>query len=86
MFLPSQTLIMMVTYSMGRDEKNFDRPNDFVPERWFRGRESVEDREAAINSHYATIPFAFGPRCCVGRRKITFRSMKSFKRFCCFVL
>ena len=61
----------MGTYTMGRDEKNFDKPEQFLPERWMRDRgaeEAAGGRPANHrDAHYATIPFAFGPRCCVGK-------------------
>ncbi|XP_055348630.1 1,25-dihydroxyvitamin D(3) 24-hydroxylase, mitochondrial-like [Paramacrobiotus metropolitanus] len=66
--IPANTLIMMGTYSMGRDEKNFERASEFIPERWFRDRSDPDDRENNLVANYATMPFAFGPRCCVGRR------------------
>ncbi|OQV21685.1 Sterol 26-hydroxylase, mitochondrial [Hypsibius exemplaris] len=65
--IPANTLIMMGAYSMGRDEKTFEEPNKFIPERWLRARETMHPDERR-DAHYAAIPFAFGPRCCVGRR------------------
>ncbi|GAV03877.1 hypothetical protein RvY_14246 [Ramazzottius varieornatus] len=36
--VPANTLIMMPTYSMGRDEKTFAQADKFLPERWLRKR------------------------------------------------
>ncbi|GLH07255.1 Probable cytochrome P450 301a1, mitochondrial [Gryllus bimaculatus] len=61
--VPKGTDVMMCHMVMSRDEKNFARPMEFVPERWVRG-----SPEAHTASPFATMPFGFGPRMCIGRR------------------
>lgn len=52
-------------YSCGRDEENFPRAQEFLPERWLRNDKGGFN--AVINPN-ATIPFAMGARSCVGRK------------------
>jgi cytochrome P450 len=42
-----------------RDERFFERPNDFVPERW-------EEGAMLALPKYAYFPFGGGPRVCIG--------------------
>lgn len=46
---------------MCRDPKEFEKPDEFIPERWLRN----EIREF---SPFTSLPFGFGARSCVGRR------------------
>ncbi|XP_053401018.1 cytochrome P450 27C1-like [Mercenaria mercenaria] len=59
--IPKNTIVMLNTFTMCRDPKEFDRPDEFVPERWLRN----EVREF---SPFTSLPFGFGARSCVGRR------------------
>ena len=52
---------MLNTFTMCRDPKEFDKPDEFIPERWLRN----EVREF---SPFTSLPFGFGARSCVGRR------------------
>ena len=47
---------------MGRDEKIFARPLEFIPERWGK------DRPLGQIHPFAWLPFNFGRRMCIGRR------------------
>ncbi|XP_066450106.1 25-hydroxyvitamin D-1 alpha hydroxylase, mitochondrial [Eleutherodactylus coqui] len=58
--IPKKTLITLCHYATSRDEKYFSNPNEFKPERWLKKDES--------HHPYASIPFGFGKRSCVGRR------------------
>ncbi|XP_063300848.1 25-hydroxyvitamin D-1 alpha hydroxylase, mitochondrial [Pelobates fuscus] len=58
--IPKKTLITLCHYATSRDEKVFKDPNEFHPERWLKKDES--------HHPYASIPFGFGKRSCIGRR------------------
>lgn len=50
-------------YAASRSEKNFTRPDDFVPERWLENppAEFANDNRAVVQ------PFHVGPRACLGK-------------------
>uniref|UniRef100_A0A670YKF6 Cytochrome P450 family 27 subfamily B member 1 n=1 Tax=Pseudonaja textilis TaxID=8673 RepID=A0A670YKF6_PSETE len=54
------TLITLCHYATSRDETYFSDPNSFQPERWLH--------KNASHHPYASIPFGFGKRSCIGRR------------------
>jgi len=56
-----QTIVLLNTYTMCRDPKEFNRPDEFIPERWLR--DEVRDF-----SPFTSLPFGFGARSCAGRR------------------
>ncbi|KAK3726931.1 hypothetical protein QZH41_004224 [Actinostola sp. cb2023] len=63
--IPKGTQVQFLNYYMGRNESNFKEANEFIPERWLRtGKREVADSDQA----FASIPFGFGTRMCVGRR------------------
>ncbi|XP_048582527.1 sterol 26-hydroxylase, mitochondrial [Nematostella vectensis] len=63
--IPAHTNFNILFYYMGRDESNFKDPLQFKPERWLRD----ESHSTAEAMHaFASIPFGFGTRMCVGRR------------------
>ena len=45
------------------EEKNFEKPELFNPERWIRGCPGQHTAHP-----FAAIPFGHGPRSCIGRR------------------
>lgn len=57
-----QTSVMVSLWNIGRDEKIFHRPLDFMPERW---QSDMQPREQKL---YRSLPFGHGRRMCVGRR------------------
>lgn len=61
--LPKDTLVVFSLYSTGRDERYFENPNDFLPNRWSRDKNG--DLKEMLQ---ATIPFAMGARSCIGRK------------------
>ncbi|XP_046374378.2 cytochrome P450 27C1-like [Haliotis rufescens] len=63
--IPKGTHITLSCPRLLKDEKYFENPNSFLPERWLRG--SSGQRENHIPS-IALLPFGFGPRICLGRR------------------
>ncbi|CAI7630409.1 unnamed protein product [Penicillium crustosum] len=60
-YVPGNTIVQVPLYTMFRDPRAFERPNDFMAERWTTNPELVKDRSVFI-------PFNIGPWACVGRR------------------
>ncbi|XP_074835869.1 25-hydroxyvitamin D-1 alpha hydroxylase, mitochondrial [Carettochelys insculpta] len=58
--IPRKTLITLCHYATSRDARFFPEPDSFRPERWLR--------KDAAHHPYASIPFGFGKRSCIGRR------------------
>ncbi|XP_071114314.1 probable cytochrome P450 CYP44 [Haliotis cracherodii] len=63
--VPAGTLIVMNNQRSVRNKKYFDRPDEFIPERWIRDEDG--NRKSMIPP-MALLPFGFGPRNCLGRR------------------
>ncbi|KAK0370108.1 hypothetical protein CLIM01_12529 [Colletotrichum limetticola] len=59
--VPSQTEVGVANMAMHRNPKYFERPNDFIPERW------IGDGQSAVKDKSAFSPFSKGPRACLGR-------------------
>ena len=59
--VPAGTTIFLSPWVMHRDPRFFDRPEEFVPERWTDGFEKSLPR-------FAYMPFGGGPRICIGNR------------------
>ncbi len=57
--LPPRTIIFPCQYLIHHDERFYDDPERFDPDRWLRGIE-------ARNPRYAYFPFGAGPRACIG--------------------
>ena len=57
--LPKNTQLIADVYSVSLDERFWDNPLEFKPERW-ENRKDVDP--------FSYIPFGIGPRMCVGRR------------------
>ena len=53
---------MISNYAMGRDEQIYPNATTFLPERWLREKEGKSE----INP-FATLPFGFGSRSCLGK-------------------
>ncbi|KAJ8041177.1 Cytochrome P450 27C1 [Holothuria leucospilota] len=62
--IPKKTVIGSLQFVMGRDPTIFPEPNKFLPERWLK----TEEQSSAKSVAFASIPFGFGPRMCIGRR------------------
>ena len=61
-----QTDVVAAHAEMSSNSKHFEKPREFIPERWLRGCTEVT---SAKNAHpFAYLPFGFGPRTCIGRR------------------
>lgn len=63
--IPAQTQVMFSTYYMSRSEEFFPDAASFKPERWLRDARSTPTE---VSSAFASIPFGFGTRMCLGRR------------------
>ncbi|CAG2179591.1 unnamed protein product, partial [Oppiella nova] len=53
--IPAGTSMTVSTYTLHRDPKYWDNPNDFLPERWIQPK----------HHPYAYMPFGGGPRLCI---------------------
>ncbi|XP_023236716.1 cytochrome P450 315a1, mitochondrial-like [Centruroides sculpturatus] len=77
--IPAGKLILMSLYTTGRDEKQFENPNKFMPERWIR-----QEQQDVVNTH-ACLPFGIGSRSCIGRRvaemKMQFLIARTIQQF-----
>ena len=60
MFFPHQTLVTLCHYATSRDPSQFPEPNTFRPARWLG--------EGPAPHPFASLPFGFGKRSCMGRR------------------
>jgi len=58
----SDTTLQLSVFNIQRDERWWDAPDEFRPERWADGNESDDRPE------YAYFPFGGGPRHCIGMR------------------
>ncbi|KAK2793068.1 hypothetical protein FQN52_002216 [Onygenales sp. PD_12] len=59
-FIPGGAIISIPPYQVHRDQRNFVRPNEFLPERWSSQPELVLNRNAFM-------PFMIGPYNCAGK-------------------
>lgn len=55
----------MSMYTCSRLEKYFNNPNDFIPDRWKR---SKNNKYNGVIEPFATLPYGFGTRSCIGQR------------------
>ena len=60
-YLPKDTPIIMPIWAVHMDEDNYDEPHEFRPERF------LPENQHLIKD-YTYIPFATGPRNCIGKR------------------
>ena len=52
---------MLLHEKSSRDSTSFDKPDTFIPERWLR-----EERENSEIHPFASLPFGYGVRMCLG--------------------
>jgi len=62
--VPKDTFVFRMGTLMSNSEEYFDKPDKFLPERWFRGCPQHQKQK----NPFANIPFGHGPRACVGQR------------------
>ncbi|PLB36896.1 cytochrome P450 [Aspergillus candidus] len=60
MHIPGNVTVSCPMYPMGRSEMNYEKPNDFIPERWYKNPELIKHKEAFA-------PFTIGEYNCIGR-------------------
>jgi cytochrome P450 len=56
--IPAQGVVLMSQYIVHRDPRWWERPEEFLPERWLT--------EQPTRPRYAYFPFGGGPRQCIG--------------------
>ena len=79
-FIPKGTYVTYSFYNNHMDDKQFPNPEQFLPERWLR------DCPIHQKPHpFAYMPFAHGPRMCIGRRfaelELLILAIKMLQRF-----
>lgn len=57
--IPAKSPVIMSQWVMHRDERFYDQPNSFLPDRWLEERYKSAPR-------FAYFPFGGGPRICIG--------------------
>ncbi|XP_067890928.1 cytochrome P450 isoform X2 [Heterodontus francisci] len=62
-YFPKNTLFHLCHYAVSQEDSEFTQPRSFQPHRWLRG-------EGGEKKHhpFASIPFGFGTRTCLGKR------------------
>jgi cytochrome P450 len=60
--IPEETQVVLHTYSIHRDPRNFHMPDSFLPERWLS-----TGAPAGEHNTTAFFPFSYGPTNCVGK-------------------
>lgn len=58
-FIAEGVTVSVPTYTLLRNEQAFDRPDEYIPDRWIDG-----DKARMATAH---LPFSIGPRACIGR-------------------
>ena len=61
-FIPENTSVFLFQDNIMRDEKYWDKPNDFIPERFLENGKYLTTRPTAF------IPFGYGRRVCLGEK------------------
>ncbi|XP_052870668.1 cytochrome P450 CYP12A2-like [Anopheles cruzii] len=66
--IPKGTLVGMGQLVLQRQEGQFTRPSEFLPERWLTGPAASGCPSAKEAHPFVYMPFGFGARTCIGRR------------------
>jgi len=78
-FIPGDTIVQVPSYTVFRDERAFEDPDEFIPERWTTRPELVKDKSVYIPFNIGkyseitpqwsnTTDTVLGPYACVGKR------------------
>ncbi|KAF4773091.1 benzoate 4-monooxygenase cytochrome P450 [Colletotrichum scovillei] len=60
-WLPGDTIVFVPSYTQYRDARFFERPDDFIPERWINQPELVKNASVYV-------PFSTGHDVCIGKQ------------------
>lgn len=60
-WLPAGTTVSVGNWSASHNPLNFQKPDEFIPERWI-------DEEYKNDHKDAMQPFSLGPRNCIGKK------------------
>lgn len=63
--LPASTFACIWIYSLHRNPKLWDRPDEFLPERWIDSE--LRSKDVGQQEYGSYMPFAIGPRNCLGQ-------------------
>jgi cytochrome P450 len=68
-FLPKNTIVIAGTWSVHHDESEYEKPEEFIPERWVDNEFGTKTaRDAADTDHRrTTYVFGAGRRICPGQ-------------------
>jgi cytochrome P450 len=66
--IPKGIEVQISTFTTSHDPNIFERPNEFLPERWLGMTSQEREQRNVEKIAYASLPFGFGPRMCAGRR------------------
>ena len=58
------TIVLIMQWALHRDPRRFERPDEFIPERWAEGMPAGLPK-------FAYLPFGGGPRFCIGNAYAT---------------
>lgn len=48
-FIPGGTIVVLPVYAMQHDEVNYERANEFIPERWYSRKDMIKNPEAFLS-------------------------------------
>jgi cytochrome P450 family 12 len=68
--VPKGTEVSLGMFGLYKNTKYFERPEEFIPERFLRPESNVETCPMSLRQKhsFAFLPFGYGPRFCVGKR------------------
>jgi cytochrome P450 len=83
--IPAGLWVSVPHFTIFRNSKYFDRPHDYIPERWIADKSTGYSAEDVKRSQTAFQPFSLGPRHCIARnlalREMTFALARIFYLF-----
>lgn len=71
-------MILMSIFTSGRDERYYRNAQEFMPDRWNRSTEQPTDP-------FASLPFGYGKRGCIGRRLAEVQMYILLNKVCCML-